>query len=109
MAFLQSVLPDMKAMDDRQKMRFKRGVLRLAEEILYPETVYSAESSVYAQSKSSSITALARDSSMNNFECASPMPTDDDLTSGDQSLNIHPQIEEAEKFNIGKYLNFLPK
>lgn len=35
MAFFQSILPDMKAMNDRQKRSFKMGILRLADEILY--------------------------------------------------------------------------
>lgn len=35
MAFLQSVLPDIHSMNDRQKRQFKMGVLDLADKILY--------------------------------------------------------------------------
>lgn len=36
MAYLQSLLPDMKAMDDRTKRKFNIGILKLADDLLNP-------------------------------------------------------------------------
>lgn len=106
----------MKAMDERQKMRFKKGILNLAEEILYLQPVCKASgSSVNAQSKDSSMNTLSRDSSMDilagdsSIESAPPTPTDDDATGGQQFFSVPQQIELEENFNMGRYLSFLPK
>lgn len=104
MAFLQSVLPDMKAMDNRQKIRFKTGILNLAEEILYGQPVQKAGSSKIAQSKGSSL----NNSSIRATELESPMAIVDYTTNGEQ-FNMQQQIEQEHDFNIQKYLSFLPK
>lgn len=39
MAFLQSVLPDIKSMNEAQKRKFKIGILKLADDILSPNTL----------------------------------------------------------------------
>ncbi|CAH1114858.1 unnamed protein product [Psylliodes chrysocephalus] len=67
MAFLQSVLLNMKAMDNRQKIRFKKGILNLAEEILYAQSVQKEGASINAQSKGSSMNLLATNSLMNTL------------------------------------------
>lgn len=44
MAYLQSLLPDMKAMDERKKRKFKMGVLELADKLLNPVNFESSSS-----------------------------------------------------------------
>ncbi|KAF5275769.1 hypothetical protein FQR65_LT16543 [Abscondita terminalis] len=49
LAFLHSVLPDMKSMDGTQKRRFKLGILNLSEEILNPPQIPKTSQRSYIQ------------------------------------------------------------
>ncbi|VEN39139.1 unnamed protein product [Callosobruchus maculatus] len=109
MAFLQSFLPNMQAMNDRQKMRFKRGMLELAEGILYPPLVREASgSSITTQSIGSSMNALSTNSSMDTLarssstEGAPSMPTHDAATGGDQYFSMQQPTEHGDNYNVGK-------
>ncbi|CAH1965942.1 unnamed protein product [Acanthoscelides obtectus] len=109
MAFLQSILPDMKAMDDRQKLYFKREILNLTEQIRYAQPDHKAGSSINAQSKSSSVNTLSRDSSIQTIECTSPKSIEDDANGGERFFNMQQQIEQEEDYTMERYLSFLPK
>nr|CAI5840217.1 unnamed protein product [Callosobruchus analis] len=99
MSFLHSVLPNMKAMDERQKMRFKRRILDLAEDILYPQlNCKVSSSSTNGQSKDSSMRTSSMDTLAGNFfiKGAPPMPTDDNAADGNNTSACRKKLNWKE-------------
>lgn len=101
LAFLHSILPDMKAMDSRQKRRFKMGVMQLTDDILKDTDVSPRNSLPHTASNRSSVTTPT-------FQYTSPSL--DSYCTQDQSvLDLDQQTQEERNFNINNYLNFINK
>lgn len=81
MAFLQSLLPDMKSMDESKKRKFKMGILKLADQLLDPVT-----SDCYS-----------------SLSGSDSLPRTSDLP---RNIGMTENAEGNDRFNIGDYINF---
>ncbi|XP_046687185.1 uncharacterized protein LOC124372825 [Homalodisca vitripennis] len=95
LAFLHSILPDMKAMDARQKRQFKIGVMKLADETLNNVEI-------------SSVASASTRSSASTFNYTSPS-VDRFAPNNEAAMDFGQTVEEEGDFNIKNYLYMMPK